>query len=110
MSEESVVQETSVPHTRQSIAQDLRQLGLKPGMIVIVHSSLRSIGWVSGGPVAVVQALMDVVTPTGTIVMPTQTGNYSDPANWHHPAVPQSWWDIIYESMPAFQPKLRPRI
>jgi aminoglycoside 3-N-acetyltransferase len=108
MSEERVIKETSVPCTRQSIARDLRNLGIKPGMVVIVHSSLRSIGWVSGGPVAVVQALMDVVTPSGTIVMPTQTGNYSDPANWHHPAVPQAWWQIIYEAMPAFQPEITP--
>jgi aminoglycoside 3-N-acetyltransferase len=108
MSEERVIQETSVPSTRQSIAQDLRHLGLKTGMVVIVHSSLRSIGWVSGGPVTVVQALMDVVTATGTIVMPTQTGNYSDPANWHHPPVPQAWWNTIYEAMPAFQPEITP--
>lgn len=108
MSEERIVQETVVPCTRQSIERDLRHLGLKTGMVVIVHSSLRSLGWVTGGPVAVVQALMDVVTPSGTIVMPTQNGNYSDPANWHNPPVPQAWWDVIYEAMPAFQPEITP--
>lgn len=94
--------------TRESLAHDLRQLGLKAGMTVIVHASLSSLGWVCGGPVAVVEALMDVLTEAGTLVMPTQSGNYSDPANWHHPPVPQPWWDVIYETMPAFRPEVTP--
>ncbi|GCE23750.1 aminoglycoside N(3)-acetyltransferase [Dictyobacter kobayashii] len=108
MSEEQVVRETSTLCTCESLVQDLRRLGLQAGMTVIVHSSLRSLGWVCGGPVAVVEALMDVVTERGTLVMPTQTGNYSDPANWQNPPVPQPWWDIIYEAMPAFRPEVTP--
>ncbi|GCF11118.1 aminoglycoside N(3)-acetyltransferase [Dictyobacter arantiisoli] len=108
MSEEQVVQATPQPCTRQSLAYDLQQLGLQAGMTVIVHSSLRSLGWVCGGPVALVQALLDVLTEDGTLVMPTQTGNYSDPANWSNPPVPQPWWDIIYKAMPAFQPEITP--
>jgi aminoglycoside 3-N-acetyltransferase len=34
-------------------------------MTLEVHSSLSTLGWVCGGPVALVQALMDVVTETG---------------------------------------------
>ncbi|WP_151757999.1 aminoglycoside N(3)-acetyltransferase [Dictyobacter vulcani] len=108
MSEEQVIQETSTLCTRESLAADLRRLGLKAGMTVLVHTSLRSLGWVCGSPVAVVEALMDVVTASGTLVMPTQTGNYSDPANWQHPPVPQPWWDVIYEAMPAFRPEVTP--
>jgi aminoglycoside 3-N-acetyltransferase len=77
-------------------------------MTVIVHSSLHSLGWVCGGPVAVVQALLDAVTPDGTIVVPTQTSGYSDPANWQNPPVPQEWWSTIYETMPAFDPHITP--
>jgi aminoglycoside 3-N-acetyltransferase len=108
MSEGQIVQETLLPRTRESLAHDLREIGVKPGMTIIVHSSLRSLGWVSGGPVAVVQALMDVVTPGGTIVMPTQTGGYSDPATWQAPPVPKEWWPIIYQTMPAFDPLVTP--
>ncbi len=77
-------------------------------MTVIVHSSLSSLGWVCGGPVAVVQALMDVITPAGTIVMPTHTGDYSDPAEWQNPPVPNDWVSIIRETMPAFDPRITP--
>lgn len=108
VSEASIIQGTSTPRTRGSLASDLRQLGVTAGMTLIVHSSQRSLGWVSGGPVAVVQALMDVLMPEGTLVMPTHTAGYSDPAHWQNPPVPQSWWQTIYETMPAFDPRITP--
>ena len=108
MSELDIIKATPSPRTRASLAHDLRQLGVLSGMILIVHSSLRSLGWVCGGPVAVVQALMDVVTEDGTIVMPTQTTGLSDPAKWEHPPVPQEWWQAIYDTMPAFDPQATP--
>jgi aminoglycoside 3-N-acetyltransferase len=108
MSEEQIVHATPSPRTRESLANDLRQLGVVPGMTIIVHSSLSSLGWVNGGPVTVVQALMDVVTEAGTIVMPTQTGEYSDPAQWENPPVPQAWWQIIRDTMPAFETQITP--
>jgi len=106
MSEQQIVDTTPSPRTRESLAHDLRQLGVEPGMTIIVHSSLRSLGWVSGGAVAVVQALLDAVTPQGTIVVPTQTPGYTDPAKWQAPPVPQAWWSTIYETMPAFDPQV----
>ncbi len=66
-----IVASTPLPNTIKTITNDLRKLGLEKGMTVIVHSSLSSIGWVSGGAVAVVEALMNVITEEGTIIMPT---------------------------------------
>jgi aminoglycoside 3-N-acetyltransferase len=108
MSESQLIHETPFPRTRASLAKDLQHIGVVAGMTLIVHSSLRSIGWVSGGPVAVVQALMDAVTTEGTLVMPTHTSGYSDPAQWENPPVPQSWWQTIYDTMPAFDPQITP--
>ena len=98
----------STPRTRASLAADLRELGLEPGMTVLVHSSLSALGWVCGGPVAVVQALMDVVTPDGTLIVPTHSGDYSDPAAWRNPPVPADWVPLIRETMPAFEPAITP--
>jgi Aminoglycoside N3''-acetyltransferase len=106
--EDTLIHKTSSPITRQRLVHDLLQLGVRPGMTVLVHSSLSALGWVCGGAPAVVSALMEVVTADGTLVMPTHTGNYSDPANWSNPPVPQSWWQIIYEAMPAFDPATTP--
>jgi aminoglycoside 3-N-acetyltransferase len=57
--------------TRNDIAQALRALGLEPGFGVIVHSSFKALGSVRGGPIAVISALMDVLTPQGTLMMPS---------------------------------------
>ncbi|HEY3365427.1 MAG TPA: AAC(3) family N-acetyltransferase [Symbiobacteriaceae bacterium] len=108
MSEQKTILQVDAPRTRASLARDLQELGLEPGMTVIVHSSLSALGWVCGGPVAVIQALTDVLTPAGTLCMPAHSGEYSDPAQWHHPPVPADWWPVIRESMPLFDPRCTP--
>jgi aminoglycoside 3-N-acetyltransferase len=96
------------PLTRARMAEELRGLGLRAGDIVLVHSSLRRLGWVCGGPAAVVQALLDVLGPDGTLVVPAHTGENSDPKHWQNPPVPESWWPVIREHMPAFDPAITP--
>jgi aminoglycoside 3-N-acetyltransferase len=55
--------------TSHQITRGLRALGLMRGAVVEVHSSLSACGRVEGGAPAVIQALMDVVGPEGTLVM-----------------------------------------
>jgi aminoglycoside N3'-acetyltransferase len=55
--------------TRTDIEDGLRRLGLAQGDAVEVHSSLSSFGWVEGGAVTVVDALMNVVGEEGALVM-----------------------------------------
>src|SRR5262249_13877724 len=74
----------------------------------LVHASLRSIGWVCGGAVAVVQALLDVVGPTGTIVVPAFTTDNRDPSRWRHRPVLEEWWPTIRAQLPAFDPAVTP--
>lgn len=108
MSEQKSIVDIQTPNTRKSIANELKQLGIEEGMAVIVHSSLSSLGWVCGGPVAVVQALMDTVGEEGTVVMPTQSAGNSDPAEWENPPVPKEWWAVIRDNMPAYQADITP--
>jgi aminoglycoside 3-N-acetyltransferase len=91
-----------------TLAADLRRLGVTAGQTVLLHSSLRALGWVCGGPVAVVRAFLDVLGPDGTLVVPAQTSDYSDPAGWQHPPAPPAWWPAIRREMPAFDPRLTP--
>lgn len=108
MSEAALIAETPAPRTRTSLAEDLRNAGLQAGDVLVLHSSLKALGWVSGGPVAVLLAFQDVLTETGTLIVPTHTSNLTDPANWQSPPVPDEWIPIIQETVPAFDPARTP--
>lgn len=106
--EADAINSASRPATWRSLADDLRSLGLASGMKVIVHASLSQLGWVAGGARAVVDALLAAVGDAGTLVMPTHSTDLSDPALWRNPPVPESWWQIIRNETPAFDPRLTP--
>lgn len=91
------------PNTIASLQQELAAAGLRPGMTILVHSSLSSLGWVCGGAIAVILALQQVLTETGTLVMPTHSGDLSDPAQWENPPAPREWWETIRNTMPAYR-------
>lgn len=56
---------------RTDIEKGLKNLGVKAGMALEVHSSLSSFGYVNGGAMTVIEALMQVVSNDGAIVMPS---------------------------------------
>lgn len=103
MSIEDVIARTGdTPITAERLVRDLRGLGVEPGMTLLVHSSLSKIGYVCGGAMAVVLALQEVLGEEGTLMMPSMSGEWSDPAGWERPAVPESWHDVIREHWPAW--------
>ncbi|MFF5612003.1 aminoglycoside N(3)-acetyltransferase [Streptomyces albidoflavus] len=94
--------------TRASLAAALRDLGVRQGETLLAHTSLSSLGWVCGGAVALVQALLDAVGPDGTLTVPTHSGDNSDPADWSAPPVPEPWWPAIRANMPPYDPRTTP--
>src|SRR3954467_14233779 len=90
--------------TGELLAPEFTRLGVRPGDVLLVHASLRALGWVVGDATAVVQALLDAVGPTGTVAVPTQTPDNRDPSRWSHRPVPEPWWPTIREHLPAFDP------
>ena len=59
-----------MPVTKQQIISDLIALGIEPGITVMMHSSLSALGPVEGGPEVVVDALLEVIGPDGTLLVP----------------------------------------
>jgi aminoglycoside 3-N-acetyltransferase len=58
-----------LPIVHRQLIRDFIRLGLEAGDMVMVHSSMRAVGNVLGGPDVVIRALLDVVETVGTIVM-----------------------------------------
>lgn len=56
---------------RDDLLQGFQRLGIEAGMGLMVHSSLSSFGHVTGGAITVIGALMQRLTPTGTLLMPS---------------------------------------
>ena len=56
---------TQKPLTLEDLVQDFHRLGVPGGGLVMVHSSLSSIGHVDGGAETVVDALLEALGPTG---------------------------------------------
>ena len=85
--------------TRQDIVAAIRSLGVQPGDLLIAHSSYRSFNpgdasdRVEGGPAAVAEALIDAVSPGGSVFVPTY--NYGNDV-WD-PATSPSYDGVITE-------------
>ena len=92
--------------TRTHLAADLRALGLRSGAVVMVHTSLRALGWVVGGAQTVLEALRDAVGSDGTIVMPAQSWQLCEPAVLRQ--APEASWQQIREALPLYDPAVTP--
>ena len=108
MTERNAVEAVDDPVTVEMLVEDLCGLGVEAGETLLVHSSVSSLGWVAGGAQAVVEGLQAVVEPAGTLVVPTFTGQYSDPATWSNPPVPDDWVPDMPERLPPFRPAVTP--
>lgn len=88
--------------TQAILTTDLRALGLAEGQVLIVHSSLKSLGYVLGGAQAVVGALIAALGPTGTLVMPAFTPQVSDPRRWKDRPFPEDEIERVRTALPGF--------
>ena len=62
MPEDYIIKKTAKPNTKDSLKRDLRSLGIEPGAIIMMHCSLSRLGWTIGGSVAVIQAVIELIT------------------------------------------------
>ncbi|WP_422124212.1 aminoglycoside N(3)-acetyltransferase [Planococcus sp. X10-3] len=108
MSELMSILNTPEFQSKESLKKQLTDLGIEEGSRIMVHSSLKSMGWIAGGPQAVVEALMETVTASGTIVMPAQSADNSDPVYWMEPPIPENWHEELRQQLPAYHPHLTP--
>lgn len=91
------------PVKKEDIVAGLRALGIEAGAGLMVHSSLKSFGYVEGGAAGVIEALQEGLTPEGTLLMPSfNHGRAFDPgeAGYYSPTetptkngrIPDTFW------------------
>src|SRR5258708_3436237 len=76
--------------TREHILSNLEELHLSLGDTVLVHAGMRSVGPVEGGADAVIEALLEIVGPDGTIMAPIFQAANRQRAGWDDLDAPTS--------------------
>lgn len=86
--------------TPSRLVAHFRALGLDPGMTVMLHASVREVGWVVGGPDTVLRSLLEVLGPAGTLMM--YVGWEDGP--YHLDAWDPQRWKAYLRECPPFDP------
>ncbi|WP_439519760.1 aminoglycoside 3-N-acetyltransferase [Hydrogenophaga sp.] len=89
------------PLTRHQLVEQLHALGVGPGHTVMVHASLKALGPVQGGAAEVARALLESVSPDGTLMayVSWDRSPYEETLNGAHLGAAER------EAWPAFDPK-----
>jgi aminoglycoside 3-N-acetyltransferase len=98
--------DTSGPYSPLRLAEDLTELGIEEGDVLIAHVSISSVGWIIGAGVGLLAAVRLALGATGTLVVPTFTTYLNDPSTWVNRPVPPRWWPAVRDSLPPFDPAL----
>jgi aminoglycoside 3-N-acetyltransferase len=86
--------------TRSQLVTELKELGIEAGQTVMLHASVKAIGWIVGGPDMVIQSLLDVLESPGTLMMLVSwEGSPYDLARWS-----KGCQKAYLEECPAFDP------
>ena len=89
--------------TKEDIKEGLRRLGLGKNDVVMVHSSLSSLGYVEGGADTVIDALLETVGPHGTVAVPTYSTNA-----FKYVEEEDACYELSIEHMEPYDPETTP--
>jgi aminoglycoside 3-N-acetyltransferase len=89
------------PVTQSDLVADLRQLGVRPGGVLMAHTRMSAIGWVVGGAQTVVTALLEALGPAGTLLVYVGwNDNTGGLTRW-----PPEWQAAYRAECPPFDPE-----
>lgn len=93
---------------KNDLIKGFKEAGVRKGQSIMVHTSLKSLGFVCGGAQIVIEALLECVGNEGTIMMPTQSWKNLDPEEGVHWEEPKEWWQTIRDNWPAYNKDITP--
>jgi len=79
LSPEADVADRALPIRKTELTAQIRELGVTPGSVLLVHTSFSKVGPVEGGPRGLIDALHAAVGPNGTLVMPSMSDDDEHP-------------------------------
>ena len=95
--------------TKEELINIFKDIGLETGSDVMVHSSMKSLGYLVNGALDVIDALIECVDINkGTVLMPTHSGQLTDPSEWIDPPIPKKDINTIKKYMLPFDKKRTP--
>ncbi len=92
--------------TKSRLIRDLEALDLRQGDLVMLHASVKAVGHVVGGPDVILQALLDVVGPSGTLMMLVGW----DAAPYEMEAWPEARRRAYLDECPPYDPARSPAV
>lgn len=89
-----------IPYTQSQLISDLKSLGVADGQTVMMHSSVKAVGAVMGGPNVILQAILDTLGTDGTLMM---YAGWQDIADFVLD-LPAETRQVYYDEHPPFDP------
>jgi aminoglycoside 3-N-acetyltransferase len=88
------------PYTQGQLMDNLQALGIVEGQVLMLHGSVRAVGPVMGGPNTILQALLEVLGDSGTLMMYVGWEDIPDFVL----DLPEDLRQLYYAEFPAFDP------
>jgi len=73
---------------KAQLVEHLRDLGVKKGSVLMAHVSYKSIAPIDGTPLTVIEALLEAVGDSGTLIVPTFTFSFCETRKWNRQESP----------------------
>ena len=89
--------------TRSVLLKELKKLGAESGNIIMLHVSVKAIGWIVGGPDVVIQSLLDVLGTQGTLMMYI---GWEEGSPYNLAKLPTEWQEAYVAECPPFDPAM----
>lgn len=91
---------------KRSLVELLEDVGVQPGDVVLLHSSMRAVSRLVAGPREVIEVLQRILGPQGTLSMPAFSPQLCHPAA--RPKAPANLAPSVPRDIPLFEPAHTP--
>ncbi len=92
--------------TKEDLVKCFKILGIQSGMCILAHVAMSKFGYIAGGAHTFNEALLEAIGYNGTLVMPLQMSDNSEPAYFEKPAIKINEYELYRNSYPDFDERL----